>query len=110
MSELRGTANEFKQTWEREVDFEEETKAFKVDNLLSEDDDEKPVPRENKIQPEVETPIEVPAIKSMNKEEFDAIAATAASEPESTNGHHETIGESQPEPEPDLLSDKRNWL
>lgn len=110
MSELRGTANEFKQTWEREVDFEEETKAFKVDNLLSDDDDEKPVPRENKIQPEVETPIEVPAIKSMNKEEFDAIAATAASEPESTNGHHETTAESQPEQEPDLLSDKRNWL
>jgi sec-independent protein translocase protein TatB len=111
MSELRGTANEFKQTWEKEVDFEEETKALKIDNLLDEADEEKPVARENSIlsdNPE-STPIEVPAIKAMNKEEFDAIAA-AATESESTNGHHETPAEPANEEEPDLLSDKRNWL
>jgi sec-independent protein translocase protein TatB len=28
MAEFRGTANEFKETWQREVDFEEEAKAF----------------------------------------------------------------------------------
>ena len=111
MADLRGTANEFKQTWEKEVDFEEETKALKLDNLLEDDDDEKPVPRENSILSNNEgesTPIEVPAIKAMNKEEFDAMAA-AATEPEKTNGHHQTADESDQE-EPDLLSDKRNWL
>lgn len=109
MADLRGTANEFKQTWEREVDFEEETKALKIDNLLDEAD-EKPVPRENSILSDSEpTPIEVPAIKAMNKEEFDAMAA-AAIEPENTNGHHETADEPSQEEEPDLLSDKRNWL
>jgi Tat protein translocase TatB subunit len=108
MSELRGTANEFKQTWEREVDFEEETKALKIDNLLADDDDDKPIARENSILSE--TPVEVPAIKAMNKEEFDAMAAAASTaEPVNTNGHHEATDVSEQE-EPDLLSDKRNWL
>lgn len=108
MADLRGTANEFKQTWEREVDLEEETKALRIENLL-EEADEKPVARENKIIPnEPAAPLEVPAIKAMNKEEFDAMAAAAHVETPSTNGHHETSN-SDPE-EPDLLSDKRNWL
>jgi len=110
MADLRGTANEFKQTWEKEVDLEEETRALRIDNLL-EEADEKPVPRENKIQAEIKTgstPVEVPAIKAMNKEEFDALAATA-NEPQSANGHHEPAEETEQE-EPDLLSDKRNWL
>ena len=110
MAELRGTANDFRQTWEREVDLEEETKALRIDNLL-EEADEKPVARETSILSGGETesaPIEVPAIKAMNKEEFDAMAA-AASEPENTNGHREPAEEPEQE-EADLLSDKRNWL
>ncbi len=113
MADLRGTANEFKQTWEKEVDFEEETKALKIDNLLADEDDgdDKPVPRENKILPESTTTIDVPAIKAMNKEEFDAMAAGgSATESENSNGHHETSDEVGREEEPDLLSDKRNWL
>ncbi len=114
MADLRGTANEFKQTWEKEVDFEEETKALKIDDLLSEADEDvnKPVPRENRILSEnatESTPIEVPAIKAMNKEEFDAMAAAAVAENENSNGHHEKADAAEQE-EPDLLSDKRNWL
>ncbi|MFN2500602.1 MAG: twin-arginine translocase TatA/TatE family subunit [Pyrinomonadaceae bacterium] len=40
MSEFRGTAAEFKETWQREVNFEEEAKAFSLDEL-----EEKPIPR-----------------------------------------------------------------
>src|SRR5213083_2962927 len=36
MSEFRGTANEFKDTWRREVDFEEEKKAFDMSDLEDE--------------------------------------------------------------------------
>ena len=111
MADLRGTANEFKQTWEREVDFEEETKALKIENLLA-DDEVKPVPRENSILADNEPtppPIEVPAIKAMNKEEFDAMAA-GATETKQTNGHHDLTDERALQEEPDLLSDKRNWL
>ena len=114
MADLRGTANEFKQTWEREVDFEEETKAFKIDDLLDEADEDKPVPRENSILSDSEANsarIEVPAIKAMNKEEFDAMTAAAGeTKVENTNGHHEAADEPSKEEEPDLLSDKRNWL
>ncbi|MBK9214554.1 MAG: twin-arginine translocase subunit TatB [Chloracidobacterium sp.] len=35
-AEFRGTANEFKETWQREVDFEEEAKAFDVDAIETE--------------------------------------------------------------------------
>lgn len=109
MADLRSTANDFKSTWEKEVDLEEETKALRIDNLLDEADQE-PVPRENSILSEGGSesgPVEVPAIKAMNKEEFDAMTATSA-ETDSSNGHH---AEEEPEQEePDLLSDKRNWL
>ena len=116
MSELRGTANQFKQTWEREVDFEEETKALKINDLLTEADAEsKAVPRDNKILEESTsepTHVEAPAIKTLNKDQFDAIAATAAAttDGENGNGHHETAESSTEEEQPDLLSDKRNWL
>jgi len=36
MAEFRGTANEFKSTWEREVSSEEETKAFDLDRVEAE--------------------------------------------------------------------------
>ena len=113
MADLRGTANEFKQTWEREVDFEEETKALKIDNLLDEADDERPVPRENSIASGNESesaPIEVPAIKAMNKEEFDAMAAAATENLVDNNNGHPGIDAKADQEEPDLLSDKRNWL
>lgn len=114
MADLRSTANDFKSTWEKEVDFEEETKALRIDNILDDDEDdekEKPVARENSILPETEAPpsqIEVPAIKAMNKEEFEAMTAVAnKTTSESANGHHEEL---EDEEEPDLLSDKRTWL
>ena len=113
MADLRGTANEFKQTWEREVDFEEETKALKIDNLLDEADDERPIPRENSIASGNESesaPIEVPAIKAMNKEEFDAMAAAATENLVDNNNGHPGIDAKADQEEPDLLSDKRNWL
>jgi Tat protein translocase TatB subunit len=36
MAEFRGTANEFKSTWEREASFEEESKAFDLDRIEAE--------------------------------------------------------------------------
>ena len=33
MSEFRGTANEFKQTWQQEVDFEDEKKALDLNEI-----------------------------------------------------------------------------
>ena len=36
MAEFRGTANEFKETWQREVNFEEEAKALDLNALEAE--------------------------------------------------------------------------
>ena len=106
MADLRGTAAEFKQTWEREVDFEEETKALRLD--LIEEEVTQPELTENSILPQSE-PIEsmsAPEIKSIDKERFDALRAEAGLPVNAENGNHEPA----PAEEPDLLSDKRNWL
>ena len=107
MADLRGTANEFKNTWEREVDFEEETKALRLDVIEEEVD--QPVPRENSILSEAvaSTDFEAPAIKAIDKERFDALKAEAGLPVNAENGKHH---EETPAEEPDLLSDKRNWL
>jgi len=107
MADLRGTANEFKNTWEREVDFEEESKALRLDVIEEEVD--QPVPRENSILSETEdtSAIDAPAIKAIDKERFDALKAEAGLPVNADNGNHH---EETPAEEPDLLSDKRNWL
>lgn len=106
MADLRGTANEFKQTWEREVDFEEETKALRLDVI--EEEVTQPELPENSILPHGE-PVEAmsaPEIKAIDKERFDALKAEAGVPVNAENGNHEPT----PAEEPDLLSDKRNWL
>src|SRR5687768_8678187 len=99
MADLRNTTNEFKSTWEREVDFEEETKALQLDSI--DEEATLPVPRENSISPITDAP----EIRTIDKESFDKAAAQAARpEPDLV-----------PVPEddedlPDMLSDKRTWL
>lgn len=97
MNEFRSTTNDFKETWQREVNFEEEAKAFSIDEL-----DAPTVPRS--IEPAVTAsidPIEnepiAPAIKSIDPATFnpEAVAAEAHPEPEV--------------PEFDE-NDKKNWL
>ena len=107
MAEFRSTASDFKQTWEREVDFEEEQKALRLD-LLEEEATTKPEPvaSENSILPQAK-PVDAPAIKELDKERFEALRNAAA---ESQNGTAATAEDSEPVEEPDLLSDKRNWL
>ena len=100
MSEFRGTANEFKETWQREVDFEEEAKAFDLNSLESE-----PVAREKKPAAAVETVaprMETPAVKAVDPAQLEALKAKAAQVP-------------APDPLPsaaltDDPNDKQNWL
>mgnify|MGYP001156648877 CR=1 FL=1 len=97
MADLRNTTNEFKDTWEREVNFEEETKAFRIDDI-----DEKTEPR--KTPPALEkAAISAPAVKEIDASRFDdAIPA----------GENGSKAQSSPEKEPSdsSLSEKRDWL
>ena len=98
MSEFRNATNEFKQTWEREVNFEEEANALRTGDIP--ESPPAPVARENSIlNPEVAETLAAPEIKQIDKERFDAlmpegVAEKSADAPQPTNE----------------LSDKRSWL
>ena len=95
MADFRNTTNEFKSTWQREVDFEEETNAFRMGELP--ESKNATVPRIDARQESTQT-IAPPAIRPMQSDLFAEVAADA--EPASKE-------ESAPD---DELSDKRNWL
>lgn len=97
MSEFRSTTNEFKETWEREVNFEEEAKAFSLDEL-----DAPTVTRTNEIAspsaPDVtETEPLVPAVTSIDPANFNADVPSVDSEPRPADAAFDE-------------NDKKNWL
>lgn len=96
LADFRNTTNDFKSTWEREVNFEVEEKALRTGEI-----EEKPVARATSLSDEPTKEIAAPAIKSIDKEFFD----NARPEIES-----EDIVTSEKQAEQNILSDKRNWL
>jgi Tat protein translocase TatB subunit len=92
MAEFRGTANEFKQTWQREVDFEEESKALNIKEIENEAAAVKPV-----ISPTTFPP--APAIKEIDPAMFDQHRSESAKEQD------QGCGDGEP-----AVNDKRNWL
>lgn len=103
MADFRNTTNEFKSTWEREVDFEEEAKAFRLDAI--EEETGGPVARENSIlAAKPAEQIEAPAVKEISPEDFEAVNAKSPDE-SGANGNRAEESE-----EADILSDKRSWL
>jgi Tat protein translocase TatB subunit len=103
MADFRSTANEFKATWEKEVDFEVEAEALRTGEL--------PEPQTQTIARELqihaptadENSILAPSIKEINKDEFENLSALkpeVATAPTTEEAPLET----------NSLSDKRNWL
>mgnify|MGYP006172626077 CR=1 FL=1 len=92
MSDLRNTTSEFRSTWEREVNFEEEAKALQLESIEREAD-EVSSPRTSEDLP-------APAIRAVSEDELTKAKATAAETPE-LNGS---------EADEDAELDKRNWL
>lgn len=90
-AEFRGTANEFKETWQREVDFEEEAKAFDVNTLEAE------------VVARGDVPInkgnsgEVPTIKELDPTTFEHLL------PASDDAAASELPQNDP-------NDKQNWL
>ncbi len=93
MAEFRGATSEFKDTWQREVNFEEEAKALNLDAIETE-----PVARvESMSAPETTDAIDAPAIKQIDPASFDT---KLIAEPAKTE-----TPPSAPDP-----NDKQNWL
>jgi Tat protein translocase TatB subunit len=76
MAEFRSTTQDFKSTWEREVNFDEEKKAFEIDVLEEEAAEESEKAKELKTG-SAENSVSAPAIKSVDKESFDRMVAEA---------------------------------
>jgi Tat protein translocase TatB subunit len=100
MSDLRSATNEFKETWEREVNFEEETKAIREFDLP-----DTPVARENTIlnsEPETESPKELtlPEIKQVDPAILQNPETTSPTEPVLPVRDEANVD----------INDKRNWL
>ena len=93
IAEFKSTTSEFKETWQREVNFEEEAKAFDLNALEAE-----PVARIVTItEPETGASPDEPAIKEIDPASFDhAITPEPAKTIETTA--------------PDFGNDKKNWL
>ena len=91
LAEFRGTANDFKQTWQREVDFEEESKALNLNEIEAEADLPKPVAG----APEPPAP----AIKEIDPAVFDKHLSEKTEEAVEENAD-----------EKPAENDKRNWL
>lgn len=94
MADLRNTTNEFKETWEREVNFDEEARALKIDDDIAE-----------KTEPRSASPggISAPAIKQIDASPFEGTVESTESQP--------VAGTKDEANEQDMsLSEKSNWL
>lgn len=91
-AEFRGTANEFKETWRREVDLEEEKHAFDLDSL-----EDNAVARDADRAARSEA-LPPPAIKEVDPSDFNSTTSGNADAPSAT-----------PEPAKPI-SEKENWL
>jgi Tat protein translocase TatB subunit len=100
MADFRRTTNEFKSTWEKEVNFEEEKSLLKDDLFL---DDPKPVGRKLSLE---NNSIATPEIREIDQSDFNKTFTKEAIEVKSEK--IETI-EEKTKPEKEETS-KRDWL
>jgi Tat protein translocase TatB subunit len=92
MAEFRGTANEFKETWKREVDFEDDVKALDINTLEATTEARKPELPAVDDKP----PVEMPAVREIDSSAFDNLPKSDEDNPaESQNTN---------------VNDKQNWL
>lgn len=92
MADFRNTTNEFKSTWEREVNFEEEARALETGDLTP-----TTVARTTSIQRDPDTYLEAPSIKEAQPDLF-----ADSPDAEDPNQPAEVVS--------DETTDKRNWL
>ena len=108
MADFRNTTNEFKSTWEKEVNFEEEEKALRTGELS-----DAPVARITPALEDESKSVSLPEVKEIGKAAFDDIVAERSSDLEDIAKYdavHEDEAAEKEELENEPLSDKRGWL
>jgi Tat protein translocase TatB subunit len=105
MSDFKNTTSEFRATWEREVNFEEESKALRTAFDDPDDLTSKPVARENSIlAPKPEAVIAAPEIRPAEPGLFDNLEKVT-NDPEITPEPQPPATAATPDP-----NAKENWL
>jgi Tat protein translocase TatB subunit len=105
MADFRATTNEFKSTWEREVNFEDEANAIRTGNIT----ESSVVAHENSILGP--TSVATPEIRSIDREAFEKLAPVATEESrEEIIASDDAADTDSRRPAGDALSDKRTWL
>lgn len=107
MADFRNTTNEFKSTWEREVNFEEEERAIRTGELST---SPAAVARENSILGASPANVASPEIRSIDREAFEKLAPVAIDESRENPSNDAETTVDDPASKPDSLSDKRTWL
>jgi Tat protein translocase TatB subunit len=102
MADFRHTTNEFKSTWEREVNFDEEAQALRTGDLPS---TESTIARSDSIAPPPASTLSIPEIRSAQPDLFASPPVDADAESAT-----EPAVAMEPEPSTDVASDKRTWL
>lgn len=97
MAEFRGTANEFKETWQREVDLEGAAREFDLSNLEAEADAERVTRTSTASTPELTAPVAA-EIKEVSPEQLEDLKAAAATKVAT----EEKLAAA--------VNDKKNWL
>lgn len=98
MADFRNTTNEFKSTWEREVNFEEEAEALRSGDLPPASTPEpSPVPHSIPTEPDP-VPLSPPEIRPAQAEMFADLPTD-----------DQDASDNVPSPHDDV-SDKKNWL
>ena len=92
MAEFRGTANEFKETWRREVDLENAAKEFSLSNMEAEVNAEKTVAQSTATRPALAE------IKEVGPEQLEQLKLAAAKKVETAAKTAAAV------------NDKKNWL
>lgn len=95
MNEFRNTTNEFKETWQKEVNFEEEAKAFSIEEL-----DSPTVPRtteSTESEQVAESQPITPEIKSIDPASFNVETQAVENEKDNVVPEYDE-------------NDKKNWL
>jgi len=100
MADFRSTTSDFKETWLREVNFEEEAKALRFDDL---DDEPQALPA-TQTASDNQLAESKPEITPIDKEEFERRVASARLDEPSEISPTEDIAGALP------ADDKRNWL
>lgn len=105
MADFRNTTNEFKSTWEREVNFDEEEKALRTGELS-----DTPVARMTPLRDEENGSVSPPEVKEIDKAAFDDLVTDKVADQEQPVDVADEGTVEDDKSGNQSLSDKRNWL